>query len=83
MKYSVFWKKQAEDQLAEIWMTSQDRAAVSAAADGLGRMLKTDPEQLGESRFGTRRIMFIPPLRVAFRVDEDDRTVWILAIHSN
>jgi plasmid stabilization system protein ParE len=81
MKYTVVWKQKAEDQLVDIWMASNDRENVSAATLEVDRVLKSDPELQGESRDGFRRVTFIPPLVVAFRIDENDRTVTILSVH--
>jgi plasmid stabilization system protein ParE len=83
MIYTVLWKQQAEDKLAEVWMASADRNAVSEAAAEVGRLLRSGPESQGESRYGSRRIVFIGPLAVGFRIDEEDRTVWILSIHGS
>jgi hypothetical protein len=73
MKYTVVWKQQAVEQLAAIWIASTDRNSISAATLEIDRALKSDPEQQGESRHGSRRVMFVPPLVVAFRIDADDR----------
>lgn len=81
MRYTVLWKLQAEDQLAEIWTASSDRNAVSAATHEAERLLQHDPQSRGESRLDDRRVLFVGPLRIAFRVDEGDRKVWILSVH--
>lgn len=82
MKFTVLWKQQAEDQLAEIWLASDRSPEVTVAADELEKILRNDAQNQGESRSDSRRVVFIPPLVVAFRVNEDDRVVWVLSVHA-
>jgi plasmid stabilization system protein ParE len=75
MKYNVIWQPLAQNQLAEIWNQSPDRASVTAAADELDRQLMHQPLEIGESRPGNKRIVFVHPLAAYVRVDETERTV--------
>jgi plasmid stabilization system protein ParE len=61
MTYTVVWKPSAEALLAHLWNIASDRAAVAAAADALDAALRHNPQTLGESRSGGRRVMFIAP----------------------
>src|SRR5262249_51266959 len=74
------WDPAAEQELAELWMNSPDRNAVTLAADRIDQALKTDPEQEGESRPDGRRILLVVPLGVLFRVLPDDRLVRVLQV---
>ncbi len=80
MSYTVTWKESAADRLAEIWMSTRDRRAVTAAADRLDAALRADPHLHGESRGETTRLVIVPPLAVVYEVLEADRLVEILAI---
>lgn len=81
MTYSVRWSRQALEFLADIWLANPDaRDEITQAADGVDRLLRTAPDEQGESRDNDRRILFIPPLVVIYRVDESNRTVRILQI---
>jgi plasmid stabilization system protein ParE len=80
MKYTVLWRPFAERKLAELWTTASDRNAVTRAADRIDSMLANDPDQLGESRSGKRRVLIVEPLSVYFQVEEDDRQVWVVAV---
>ena len=80
MKYTVLWTSPAEDQLAAIWLRVEDRRKVTSAAQAIDALLREDPQERGESRSGTKRIMFAPPLGVDFNVLEDDRLVYVLGV---
>jgi len=80
MRYTLVWTPTAEDDLATIWMDAPDRNAVTGAARKVDESLRIDPGDQGESRTGDLRIVFFPPLVVEFRVSDDDRTVYVLAL---
>jgi hypothetical protein len=80
MKYTVVWIRAAEDELARLWTEAADRDAVRAAADRIDAALKSDPEQLGESRTGTIRVAFDFPVGVFFHVNDQDRLVTVLRV---
>lgn len=80
MSYSVLWRPIAEQRLAEIWMSANDRNAVSRAAHAIDEALRVDPEQVGESRADDVRILLEPPLGVLYTVSPDDRMVYVLSV---
>src|SRR2546423_960136 len=77
MRYTVIWKPPAEERLAEIWLDSADRNAVTAASDAIDIALREDPVRAGESRPDGARILIYPPLAVYFDAIEEDRTVFV------
>ncbi len=79
MKYTVLWTPTAEQDLAAVWLNAVDRDAVNSAANTIDAMLHRDPDTRGESRAGTVRILFVPPLGVDFDVQADDRIVYVLS----
>lgn len=81
MKYTLLWKKNAEDRLFEIWLASDARNGVTAAINEIDRLLQRDPDLIGESRTGNERILIVPPISVAFEVSVDDRIVTILSVN--
>jgi hypothetical protein len=81
MKWTVLWKQAVELEPARLWTDSDDRQAVSLAADRIDAALRSDPNSQGESRSGGGRVAFEPPLVVQFEVNEGDRIVNVLAIH--
>ena len=80
MKHTVIWTPVAEQLLATIWAEAGDRQAVTTAADLIDDALRNNPISRGESRFGSLRVMFQPPLGAEFEVFDDDRIVRVLAV---
>jgi hypothetical protein len=71
MKYVVIWEPPAERDLTEMWLGSRWRHAIARAADEIDAVLKREPRDCGESRDGGRRVMFVWPLGVSFKIDEE------------
>ncbi len=80
MKYTVVWKPHAEQELAAIWNEATDRNALTAAAHQLDQILKTNPEEAGESRSAGTRVLVEPPLVIRFSVSRDDCLVSVVAV---
>jgi hypothetical protein len=80
MKYTVVWMPSAEDRLAEIWISEQDRARVTAAADEIDRLLGTDPEGIGQVRTDKIRLLVEPPLGVYYEVLPKDMKAQVRAV---
>lgn len=79
MKFTVLWTPSAERDLAEAWITAEDRGAITSAAATIDTLLRSNPHAQGESREGSLRIAFIAPLGIDFEILEDDRIVYVLA----
>ena len=80
MTFTVLWTPRAERDLTSIWTSAKDRTAVSSAANGLDALLRSEPQNKGESRFGTVRVVFVPPLGIDLQVMEKDRKVYVLRV---
>ncbi|MEK6262605.1 MAG: type II toxin-antitoxin system RelE/ParE family toxin [Planctomycetota bacterium] len=81
MKYTVSWSPSAERDLTEMWLNHPDlRLQITAAADSIDSLLRTAPQERGESRFGTVRILIVSPLVVDFQVTADDLRVEVLSV---
>lgn len=78
MSFTVECLPSVEQDLADLWTSAPDRAAVTAAANAIDAALQRDPLHEGEARSGPGRILFIPPLVVLYNVDENvlHVTVW-------
>lgn len=76
----VRWERIALAGLADAWLAarSPERRRIVAAAAEIDRQLATTADTSGESRPGGRRVMFVPPLGVLFRVTSD--TVSVLRV---
>jgi plasmid stabilization system protein ParE len=82
MKFSVVWTPTAQDDLARIWLQASDRSAVSSAAQTIDQALERDPQEQGESRRESVRVLMVTPLGVDFEVIEEDRRVYVLTVWS-
>jgi len=80
MNFQVLWVSEAENELAAIWVAAPDRNAITSAAHVIDSVLRTNPEDAGESRDEERRILLESPLGVAFAVYPQDRTVHVLSV---
>ena len=82
MRFTVVWLPAAQDRLAELWVDSSERHAVSLAANTIDRSLGQDPYAAGESRSGNERICIELPLAALYRVIEADMKVEILDVRT-
>ena len=80
MRFSVVWQPIAEQELAELWEHSMNRAAVADAADRIEQMLRSFPDRVGEERQFDDRVVFEGPLGMRFRLLFEDRTVQVLSV---
>lgn len=80
--FRVEWLNSASDELATAWAqsSSRTRRAITTAAHELDKRLAAKPKEEGESRSKDRRVTFIPPLAVTFRLEADGQTVTVLHI---
>jgi len=80
--FRVEWLQSALDELATQWTlaASTERQAITAATHAIERRLAEDPVHEGESRVKGRRITFVPPLAVTFRIEADAKTVTVLQV---
>jgi plasmid stabilization system protein ParE len=79
MRWTVVWRDDAKNDLARIWVESEDRQSVSVAADHIDRSLQMEPEQQGEEFYGDGLLVMVP-LAVVFAVFPDDRLVRVLQV---
>ncbi len=82
MRYRVRWERQALERLAHLWTEGDSalRRKITVATRQVDRRLRRNPRNEGESRSGVRRIMFVKPLAVIFRIEDDDNTVSVLEL---
>jgi hypothetical protein len=80
--FVVRWERSTVSQLADAWVNGDSdlREAITAAVHEADRLLQSHPESKGESRAHGRRIMFVPPVAVTFRVDTQSQTVSVLHV---
>jgi len=80
MSYTVVWKSSAEAELADIWLSAENRESITNASRVADRLLRENPSSQGESREGGVRIMFVRPLALEFEIYEADQMVHVMAV---
>jgi hypothetical protein len=76
--YKVIWLRAALRNVTAVLDRTSDHEAVFHAMDEVDRELSRNPQVCGESRErNDRRIYFVGPLVVTFRIDEHRKVVLI------
>jgi hypothetical protein len=78
-RYTVVWHGSAQAELADLWIGSRDRNAVTAAAHFIDVELSLDAAAKGVELSEGLRALFAP-LRDLFVVIEGDRVVEVLRV---
>jgi hypothetical protein len=77
MKYSVFWLAPASTDLLALLLRAADKPRTLAVAKDVERQLQQSPRNAGEDRDEGRRILFVRPLCVLYRIDEPAKAVYV------
>ena len=80
MKYHVIWMEGTDEDLANLWLNSENRAEISRDSRIADVSLSQNPEELGESREEGMRVAFFGVLGIRFRVYPDDALVQVLGV---
>ncbi|MBY0526536.1 MAG: hypothetical protein K2R98_24285 [Gemmataceae bacterium] len=80
--FRVEWLQTAIDDLAAIWVQADSnlRQAITNASHQIDQQLSSDPFGPSESRSEGRRILFVFPLGISFRMESDEQTVTVLHV---
>ncbi|MCI0365831.1 MAG: type II toxin-antitoxin system RelE/ParE family toxin [Phycisphaerales bacterium] len=77
MRYRVIFSPQADRDLVDLWLESDEQRAITEAVDDLVRRLEANPMQVGESRREMRRIALQWPVGIEFDINESSQEVHI------
>jgi len=80
IRYTVVWLKTALEDLAESWINSPDRSAVTAAVRRIDGQLGEDAFSKGIELSEGLRTVVVHPLRVLFAVRDADRIVEVVRV---
>lgn len=80
MTYRVIWVPVALQLLADVWLASTSRNAVTRATHEIDQTLELFPNSTGELLFDTVREYEEPPLTVEFEADDANRCVYVLKV---
>lgn len=78
--YIVDWVRDAERDLAEIWLRAQDRQSVTRAQATVDDQLARDPINTSMELAEGLRKLVAPPLQVLFSVDGARRRVEVARV---
>jgi hypothetical protein len=80
--YRVVWLQGALNHVTTAWLNADPalRRAITAAVHRVDQQLRTDPFGTSESRPEGRRITFVAPLGITFRVQPGSRSVSIVRV---
>ena len=81
-RFTVVRLERASNQLAEIWMQADDRAAVSEAANTIDVELANDPGSKGQELAEGLRRLRLPPLQIVFALKDADRVVEVARVRA-
>jgi hypothetical protein len=80
MKYTVIWRPEAIQELADIWMRSANRDAVSVATRRIDQHLREEVSNAGQTHYDPTRILIVPPLVALFEISNFDRQAVVLSV---
>jgi plasmid stabilization system protein ParE len=80
--FTVRWKRAARDQLTNIWLNSSERNAITSDIHSIEQALANNPQSLGESRSGSRRVCISKHLVIHFEVLAKQNRVTVLAVRA-
>ncbi len=80
--FRVRWEERALRELTDLWTRadSMRRQAITGAAHHIDEKLRRRAADVGESRGSRQRILFVGPLVITFRVEEDEATASVLTV---
>jgi hypothetical protein len=77
MNYGVFWLAPASTDLLAHLLRAADKPRTLATAREIDRRLQKNPGSAGEERPEGRRILFVRPFCVLYRIDDSARAVYV------
>jgi hypothetical protein len=79
MGFSVEWSDGAAADFMELWASSPDKAALTAAARAVDRLLEQEPLHERHEVVQGFGIVVCPPLGVDFWIDQANQKVFVTA----
>ena len=80
MRFTVVWLKTVHEDVGNIWLSSKDRNAVTAATAEIDRELAVDAQSKGSELSEGLRVYEADPLRAVYSVDIPNRIVEVSRI---
>lgn len=81
-RFTVVWRREAEEELAKLWLQATDRAALSSASVAIDRTLANDPAEKGADIGQGLFTLILAPLVVVYSISDDDRMVRVQLVRA-
>ena len=78
MKFTIIWTKEADAILADIWVRSAQRIAITNAADRIDALLLEKANEHVDDESISRHFLCITPLAIVFEVSTQDRMIKVI-----
>ena len=75
MRFTVVWEPEAYNDLADLWLNAVDRDRIVFLAESIDLELTVDPFWKSAELSEGLRALNLPPLRILFTVNVEDRVV--------
>ncbi len=75
MRFTVVWEPQAYEDLAAVWLNAVDREKIVFLAESIDLELTVDPFWKSTELSEGLRALNLPPLKILFSVNVEDRLV--------
>jgi hypothetical protein len=82
IRFTVGWRDEALHELADVWLASSERDAISTAAHYIDNLLSTNPRSAGKELSEGLCRLDVAPSRVYFVVNQDDCKVEIIKVRT-
>ena len=79
-RHTVVWLRDAQQDLAQLWMDSDDRQSVNVATATIDAVLAIDPQSKGQHLAEGLRKLRVAPLEVSFIVHDEDLLVEVASV---
>lgn len=70
------------DRVADAWSNAENQGAVNSAVEAIDDKLAENPTEFSDRMIEELYLFSEPPLRIAFRVDNETRTVTIVGLRT-
>ena len=80
MNFTVTWTEEADELLCELFLAVPEPDEFSRLINAIERELGRNPENVGESRDGSMRVVMQDNVGILFEISHADRSVQVIHI---
>ncbi|HET6882731.1 MAG TPA: type II toxin-antitoxin system RelE/ParE family toxin [Pirellulales bacterium] len=79
-RFAIKWRRTALNDLAEIWLTSENRSQITLAVETIEKKLSERPEQAADRQVEGLFVISEHPVRIGFTIDQASFVVTIVGL---